>query len=69
MTDAKQAAEVLEKKRMELVNSTIWSSIMEATAWCGWTNNARDNLVKHVQEQVQWALSNEGLEWIKRERP
>lgn len=40
----------------ELVDAQIWSSVMEATAWCGWTDRARDGLVKNVQESVQWAL-------------
>lgn len=40
----------------ELVDSTIWQSIMAFTAHCGWTDNARNNLVKIVQEDVRWAI-------------
>jgi hypothetical protein len=40
----------------ELVDSQIWVSVMEYTAGTGWTDRARDGLVKNVQESVQWAL-------------
>lgn len=40
----------------ELVDSVIWSSVMESTAWCGWTDNARKGLVINVQQNVRWAL-------------
>lgn len=40
----------------ELVDSVIWSAVMEGTAWCGWTDNARKGLVTHVQQNVRWAI-------------
>lgn len=39
-----------------LVDSAIWSSVMECTAFCGWTERAREGLVKAVQANVKWAL-------------
>jgi hypothetical protein len=44
----------------QLVNTVIWEAIMEGTAHCGWTDRARDGLVKHVQESVQWAMDYKG---------
>ena len=40
----------------ELVMQVIWSSIMEGTAHCGWTDNARAGLVRNVQDSVKWAF-------------
>lgn len=40
----------------ELCESVIWTSVMEGTAHCGWTDNARNGLVKSVQESVAWAI-------------
>lgn len=41
----------------ELVDQCIWESVITGTAYCGWTDNARDNLVKLVQENVRWAIA------------
>lgn len=52
-----EAREWIEKATVyELVNSVIWESIMYNTAHCGWTDKARDGLVKDVQDSVKWAL-------------
>lgn len=40
----------------ELVDSCIWQTVMEGTAFCGWTDRARDGLVKSVQDSVRWAI-------------
>lgn len=40
----------------ELVDTCIWQSVMEGTAWCGWTDRAREGLIKSVQENVRWAI-------------
>lgn len=52
-----ERAEWIEKATLqELVDSAIWSAVMEGTAWCGWTDRAREGLVKQVQESVKWAI-------------
>lgn len=40
----------------DLCDKVIWESVMENTAHCGWTDRARDGLVKSVQESVKWAI-------------
>lgn len=40
----------------KLCADQIWNSIMENTAWCGWTEKARSNLVDAVVESVHWAI-------------
>lgn len=45
----------------ELVNTVIWESVMENTAHCGWTINAREGLVRQVQDSVKWALETKGV--------
>lgn len=37
----------------EVIKTVIWSTVMEGTAWCGWTDRAREGFVKSVQESVQ----------------
>ena len=50
--------EWLEKVTLEeLCDKVIWESVMEGTAWCGWTDRARDGLVKSVQDSVKWAIN------------
>jgi hypothetical protein len=65
-TDHKSAEEInpnkayewLQKATLEeLVNKVIWESAMEGTAHCGWTDRARDNLVKNIQDSVKWAIT------------
>jgi len=52
-----QAHEWLQKATLqELLDQVIWESVMGGTAHCGWTDRARDGLVKSVQESVQWAI-------------
>lgn len=53
-----KAYEWLQKATLaELVDKVIWESIMEGTAHCGWTDNARDGLVETTQEAVRWAIA------------
>lgn len=54
MNDAHAWAE--QATLQELVNKVIWESVMGGTAHCGWTDNARDMLVKNVQDSVRWAI-------------
>lgn len=51
--------------KLKLVMGSIWSSVMEGTAWCGWTDNAREGLLKSVQDSVDWALSKDGDAHLK----
>ena len=44
-----------------LVKQVIWESIMEGTAWCGWTDGARGGLVRETQHSVLWALEFKGV--------
>lgn len=56
--DPQRAYEWLQKATLEeLVDQVIWESVMEGTAHCGWHENARENLVKFVQESVKWAIA------------
>lgn len=50
----------------DLLMRIVWQSIMEHTAHCGWTLRARESLVEHTQENVKWALSEAGDEYLKR---
>lgn len=53
----------IEKASLEeLCASVVWFSVMEGTAHCGWTDHARENLVRHVQEQVRWAIERKRKE-------
>lgn len=40
----------------ELCKHVIWENIMEGTAHCGWSQRAREGLVKQTQDGVAWAL-------------
>lgn len=52
-----EAQEWKEKATLqELVDSCIWQSVMEYTAHTGWTDKAREGLVKQVQKHVRWAI-------------
>ena len=54
----KEHAEWLNNATLdELVDSVIWTSIMEFTAHCGWTDKARLGLVEHVREDVRWVIN------------
>jgi hypothetical protein len=41
----------------DLVKTAIWQAVMEGTAFCGWTDRAREVLVESVQDSVLWALN------------
>lgn len=47
-------------EKLKLVMGSIWATVMEGTAWCGWTDRAREGLLKEVQDSVDWALSEDG---------
>lgn len=42
---------------VEKCNSAIWGAVMEGTAWCGWTDRAREGLVESVQSAVAFAIN------------
>lgn len=49
--------EILKDVSLEaLIERVIWESVMEGTAWCGWTDRARDGLVREVYDSVKWAI-------------
>jgi hypothetical protein len=53
-----RAYEWLQKASLqEVVDQVIWEQVMEGTAHCGWTDRAREGLVKSVQESVRWAIA------------
>ena len=41
--------------REQRLKQTIWETVMEGTAHCGWTDRAREGLVQSVQDAVLWA--------------
>jgi hypothetical protein len=53
----KEYSEWLPKATLsELTDKVIMETILEATAWCGWTDKARESLVKETQNAVRWAI-------------
>ena len=57
-THINKAYEWLQKATLqELVDQVIWESLMEGTAHCGWTDRARNGLVRNCQDSVRWATS------------
>ena len=56
MTPTEMQERIKKMTLQELVNHCIWESIMAGTAWCGWTQRAREGLVKSTQENVSWAI-------------
>lgn len=52
----------------ELIDAVIWETVMEGTAHCGWTDRARGGLVKHIQENVRWALEFKGVAELQKEQ-
>lgn len=45
----------VQMTREQRLKQTIWETVMEGTAHCGWTDRAREGLVKSVQDAVLWA--------------
>jgi hypothetical protein len=52
----------------QLVMANIWSAVMEGTAWCGWTDRARESLVQSVQDSVRWAMGPLGKEYLQQKQ-
>lgn len=61
MKENNYAEAINQMPAKQLVDLVIWEAIMENTAWTGWTERARLNLVRITQEDVTWALKQKGL--------
>lgn len=56
MTPIEMEAWIEKATLEELVMNAIWTSVMEGTAHCGWTDRARDGFVNNVQERIKWCF-------------
>lgn len=46
---------------IELLDQVVWESFMAGTAHCGWTDHARESLLKEIQSSVHWALDQKQI--------